>query len=56
MKKYKITIKLDDPVYNGEVSAHWNGYSEQSAIAQAFLYYTQNGSRELKVLSIEEVK
>lgn len=54
MKSYKITMKTDDPVYNGEHTTNWSAYGEQQAIAQAMLYYAQNGSRELKVLEINE--
>lgn len=55
MKDYTITMATDDPVYNGEITARWSGYGEQSAIAQAMLYYAQNGSRSLKVLEIKEI-
>ena len=55
MKTYKITLELDLAEYNGEHTANWSAHNEQQAIAQAALYYTQNGARELKVLEISEV-
>lgn len=55
MNTYKITMATDDPVYNGEMTSNWYGYTEQVAIAQAMLYYAQNGSRKLEVLEISEV-
>lgn len=55
MKTYKITMQLDDPVYNGEHTTNWNGYTAQQAIAQAMLSYGYNGSRELKVLEIHRI-
>ncbi len=42
--------------YNGEHTANWNGYNEQQAIAQAFLYYAYQGARELKVLNIDIIE
>lgn len=56
MESFKITIATDDPNYSGEVTANWDGYGEQNAIVQAFLYHAQNGARSLKVLSIEPNK
>lgn len=55
MQTFKITMQTDDPVYNGEHTSNWHGYGEQSAIAQAMLYYAQNGSRSLKVVSISVI-
>lgn len=55
METYRITIETDQPEYGGEVKENWSGYGEQGAIAQAFLYHTQNGARALKVKEIELV-
>lgn len=48
MNTYKITLLVD----NEEVISLWDGYTEQVAIAQAFLYHAQNGARKLEVLEI----
>ncbi len=57
MKTFKITIQMDLYIdYNGEHTANWNGYNEQQAIAQAFLYYAYQGARELKVLNIDIIE
>jgi hypothetical protein len=34
----------------------WSGYTEQVAIAQAFLSEAQQGAREIKIINIKEVK
>lgn len=51
MNTYKITMMVDDE----ERTSHWGGYTEQVAIAQAFLYEAQRGARSLKVIEIQEV-
>lgn len=48
MNTYTITLLVD----NEEKTSNWHGYTEQVAITQCFLYETQQGARELKVLSI----
>lgn len=52
METFKLVISVDKE----EVIAKWSGYGAQSAIAQAFLYYAQNGAKELHVLTVEETK
>lgn len=49
MNTYKITLKVD----GNEIDQNWSGYTEQQAIAQAFLYHGQAGARSVEVLSIE---
>lgn len=48
MNTYKITLLVD----NEERTENWSGYTEQVAIAQAFLSHAQNGARKLEVLEI----
>ena len=52
MNTYKIELEVNSEAK----TSRWSGYTEQVAIAQCFLYEAQNGARELKVLSITEVK
>lgn len=51
MKLYNITIEVDGV----DTTSRWSGYTAQIAIAQAFLYYAQNGARSTKVLEIYEI-
>lgn len=50
MQEFKITMAVDGE----EQTSNWSGYGEQSAIAQAMLYYAQNGARNLKVIEIKQ--
>lgn len=50
------TYKIEMVVNGEEKQSHWSGYTEQVAIAQAFLSEAQQGAREIKILSIKEVK
>lgn len=51
MEYFKIEMEV-----NGEYkNSRWNGYGEQSAIAQCMLYEAQNGAREIKILEIKKI-
>lgn len=53
--KYMETFNIEMEV-NGEYKkSRWDGYTEQVAIAQAFLSEAQSGAREIKVLSINKI-
>ena len=56
MNTYKIElhIKTIDKEYT--MTERWSGYTEQGAIAQAFLYYGITGARAIEVLSVELIK
>lgn len=52
MNTYKITLKID----NIEKTENWSGYTEQVAISQCFLSWSQCGARKLEVLEITLTK
>lgn len=58
MNTYKIelSIKKSDETSFTNKQDRWYGYTEQMAIAQAFLYHAQAGARSIEVLSIELIK
>lgn len=55
MKTYSITLLVILEGIPDEHVSRWCGWTEQVAIAQAFLSYAQRGARELKVLDIIEI-
>ncbi len=53
MNTYNIELNIKTIDDNFTMTQKWSGYTEQQAIAQAFLYHAQAGARAIEVLSIE---
>lgn len=52
MNTYQITFEVDGE----EKTERWSGYTDQMAIAQAYLSHAQNGARELKWITHELIE
>lgn len=52
MNTYNIELKIKTLNDEFTLTQQWSGYTEQGAIAQAFLYQAQAGARAIEVLSI----